>query len=42
MECNLIDDEEKEMNKGKDEEHDSNDMIDLYEEMYGDESEMVS
>lgn len=35
MELNLIDEEEKELNKGKDESEDSNEMIDLYEEIYG-------
>lgn len=39
MELDLIEDEERELNKGKDEEHDSKDMVDLYSEMYGDESE---
>lgn len=38
MELDLIDEEEKELNKSKDEEHDSEDMKDLYSEMYGDES----
>lgn len=35
MELNLIDEEEKELNKGKDESEDSDEMVDLYEEMYG-------
>lgn len=35
MECNLIDEEEKELNKDKEEVHDDDEMVDLYKEMYG-------
>lgn len=35
MELNLIEEEEKEFNKGKDESQDSDEMKDLYAEMYG-------
>lgn len=35
MELNVIEEEERELNKGKDEENDSDEMIDLMEEMYG-------
>lgn len=35
MELNIIDEENKELNKGKDESEDSDEMVDLYEEMYG-------
>lgn len=37
MEMELIEKEEKELNQSKDEENDSDDMRDLYSEMYGDE-----
>lgn len=36
MELDLIDEEEKQLNQSKDEQHDSEDMKDLYLEMYGD------
>lgn len=35
MEVNLIDEEERELNKDKEESQDSDEMKDLYEEMYG-------
>ena len=35
MECNLIDEEERELNKDKEEVHDDDEMVDLYKEMYG-------
>ena len=35
MECNVIEEEEKELNKDKEEIHDSDEMKDLYAEMYG-------
>lgn len=35
MECNVIDEEERELNKDKEEIHDSDEMKDLYAEMYG-------
>lgn len=37
-ECFLIEEEERELNKDKEEYHDDEHMIDLYEEMYGVES----
>jgi hypothetical protein len=38
MEVDLIEKEEREINQSKDEENDSEEMRDLYMEMYGDES----
>lgn len=35
MELNLIAEEERKLNEGKDEANDSEEMRDLYEEMYG-------
>ena len=37
MELELIDAEEKELNKDKEEYNDDEEMVDLYEEMFGDE-----
>ena len=37
MELDLIDEEEKSFNQDKEETHDSDEMKDLYSEMYGDE-----
>ena len=37
MECELIDAEEKELNKDKEESQDSEEMKDLYEEMWGED-----
>ena len=37
MELDLIDEENRELNESDDDKHDSEEMRDLYEEMYGDE-----
>ena len=38
MELELIDEEDKQLNSNKDEANDSDDMKDIYAEMYGDDT----